>query len=413
MKASAVRTALPTAFLIALTPGVFAAPLQFDSSLPSDAVPGGTIDFIRSMNLSEELMLLGVSFEDDIPEPGIATFVRDSASGSITYRSSENSTAGERAPGHRLVGRSNTMAIEAGRLYTSGYYWSPDCTGVYCFKEGIQIYTIDPEGELAFESHAESSFRSPGPLAIETSPDGRYLQVAEARFGYLTAWRIEGGDGLVEVGESTRPGADAVDVAVSNERNYFVTAVDRRLDETDSLVLLTPDPANGVLRAISEWTPAEDGLVGELLQVATSPDGRTVYASLFDEESNSSGVLRLGIDDDLAFTFADLNTEANTLVPRSLVRTRALTVSTDGRQLFVADRDSLHKYTADPSGQLIRVRTLVHRNPVAREPVATALDRLEALAADRLGGGRRCLERHRDVALDRREAPVAVGGRVD
>jgi len=40
-------------------------------------------------------------------------------------------------------------------------------------------------------------------------------------------------------------------------------------------------------------------------------------------------VLWLSVDDDLAFTSVDLDTDANTLVPGSLARSRVLTVSAD------------------------------------------------------------------------------------
>lgn len=172
-----------------------------------------------------------------------------------------------------------------------------------------------------------------GVHAVAMSPDGRHLYAAVFHDDAIVVFGREPGSGLLNYsGVSTGnhlDGAQGVVVSPDGEQVYAVSGI------AGTLTVFDRDPVSGTLTLMEEFSAANLQWLAGAFGVAVSPNGRFVYVSSLIE-SAVIGFERL-TDDSLVFR--SVNSD---LSNPNLVQTRDLTISPDGKHLYVTAEDAGH-----------------------------------------------------------------------
>ena len=356
---------LAAALSTLLAAPVAAEPLQILDTLDADDIPGG-LDQLRTPLLARDDLLVVLASgplpgEGRASRPQLLLLERDPDTGRVAFADRIGAVGAVGEPGYREPDRLG-VAVSGEALYLTGRASPDGCTAPCAVDRVILAYALGEDGAATFVADTDVSGFSDGQMfELAASPDGRHLYVAGSQ--YLRSFAVQAGGELVEID-------DRLDYGDANPSrgNYFadfLLAPDGELafasvgtvgTDPGGITTFRRDADTGLLRIVSTIEGDDEVPLQVHARLALAPDGRTLYATSWDRSDRGApgGVLRFDVGTDGALAYVGIDTAADDAEPGTGERPEAITLTGDGRQLFVFDSDQyLHKYTVDADGALV------------------------------------------------------------
>ncbi|MFV9502967.1 MAG: beta-propeller fold lactonase family protein [Oscillochloridaceae bacterium umkhey_bin13] len=299
------------------TPIVFCG---FESFNPPIAkfCPSNTMDGARALDLTaDDLNLYVTGYNDD----SLTVFRRDPTTGQLAYMQA-------------LTGTFDEVAVLDGAF---GVLVSPDGKNVYVAAQNSNAVTAflrrADTGMLSYLGHVvfSTTVAPGGPTELALSPDGRFLYVADTQTDSIHILARSSGDGFLTFKASLALGsasADPYHILISPEPEGARLTV--ALWNGDAIKVYRRDLETGLLTPLADQPEVTPN--GPVFLVG-APDGRDVYASLFD----GMGVLQMRVQRPVP--------AALSLAPASVVAGSCVTTLTVRGQGFAPDSQILWQGT--------------------------------------------------------------------